>query len=104
MKFVIVLACLAAVAFAAPAEEVQILRLDSEVGPESFQYGFETSDGNKQEAEGHLENAGTEEEAIAVRGSFSFIADDGQTYTVNYVADKNGYQPQGAHLPVAPEA
>ncbi|KAL5293256.1 hypothetical protein ACFFRR_011802 [Megaselia abdita] len=104
MKFVIVLACLAAVAFAAPVEEVQILRLDSEVLPESFSYALETSDGNKQEAQGHLENVGTEEEAISVRGSFSFVADDGQTYTINYIADKNGYQPQGAHLPVAPEA
>ncbi|KAL5293254.1 hypothetical protein ACFFRR_011800 [Megaselia abdita] len=104
MKFVIVLACLAAVAFAAPAEEVQILRSESEVGPESFQYNFETSDGNKQEAQGQLKNAGTEQEAISVTGSFSYVADDGQTYTVNYVADENGFQPQGAHLPVAPEA
>lgn len=65
---------------------------------------LETSDGNKQEAQGQLENVGTEDEAIAVRGSFSFVADDGQTYTINYVADRNGYQPVGAHLPVAPEA
>ncbi|KAL5293252.1 hypothetical protein ACFFRR_011799 [Megaselia abdita] len=103
MKFVIVLACLAAVAFAAPAE-VTVLRSDSEVGPESFSYASETSDGTKAEAQGQLKNVGTEQEAISVRGSFSFVADDGQTYTVNYVADENGFQPQGAHLPVAPEA
>ena len=104
MKFAIVFAALFALAFAAPAEEAQILRLDSDVGPESFKYGFETSDGNKQDAEGQLKNVGTEQEAISVRGSFSFVADDGQTYTVNYIADENGFQPQGAHLPVAPEA
>jgi Insect cuticle protein len=65
-------------------------------------YSFETSDGNKREEEAVLKNAGTDEEAISVKGSFQFKGDDGQTYTVNFVADENGYQPQGAHLPVAP--
>merc|ERR1711872_182378 len=29
---------------------------------------------------------------------------EGKTYTINYVADENGYRAQGDHLPVAPEA
>ncbi|XP_061394876.1 larval cuticle protein 65Ag1-like [Musca vetustissima] len=100
MKFIIVFAALFALALAAPAD-VEIVRSESEVGPESFQYVSETSDGSKTEAQGQLKNIGTEQEAIAVRGSYSFVADDGQTYTVEYVADENGFQPQGAHLPVA---
>ncbi|XP_061394845.1 larval cuticle protein 65Ag1-like [Musca vetustissima] len=103
MKFIIVFAAVFALALAAPAD-VEIVRSESEVGPESFKYVSETSDGTQVQAEGQLNNIGTEQEAIAVRGSFSFVADDGQTYTVNYVADENGFQPQGAHLPVAPEA
>ncbi|XP_068143001.1 larval cuticle protein 65Ag1-like [Drosophila tropicalis] len=103
MKFVIVFVALFALAYAAPSD-VTVLRSESDVGPEDFKYGFETSDGTKHEAAGKLINAGAENEAIAVRGSFSFVADDGQTYTVNYIADENGFQPQGAHLPVAPEA
>ncbi|XP_073837691.1 larval cuticle protein 65Ag1-like [Musca autumnalis] len=103
MKFIIVFAALFALALAAPSD-VQIVRSESDVGPESFQYAFETSDNTKAEAQGQLNNVGTEQEALAVRGSYSFVGDDGQTYTVTYVADENGFQPQGAHLPVAPEA
>ncbi|XP_037811995.1 larval cuticle protein 65Ag1-like [Lucilia sericata] len=105
MKFIIVFAALFAVALAAPRpEDATVLRSESEVGPESFQYSYATSDGVEAQAQGQLKNVGTDEEAIVVKGSFSFVADDGQTYTVNYVADENGFQPQGAHLPVAPEA
>uniref|UniRef100_A0A905HQX7 Cuticle protein n=1 Tax=Musca domestica TaxID=7370 RepID=A0A905HQX7_MUSDO len=103
MKFIIVFVALFALALAAPAE-VEILKSESEVGPESFQYAYATSDGTEAEAQGQLKNVGSEDEAISVKGSYSFVADDGQTYTVNYVADENGFQPQGAHLPVAPEA
>ncbi|KAL7734144.1 hypothetical protein ACLKA6_011824 [Drosophila palustris] len=105
MKFLIVFVALFAVALAGPvANEVQLLKSEADVHATGFNYAFETSDGNKQQAQGDLKNAGTDDEALAVRGSFSFVADDGQTYTINYVADENGYQPQGAHLPVAPEA
>ncbi|XP_019895434.2 larval cuticle protein 65Ag1-like [Musca domestica] len=103
MKFIIVFVALFALALAAPAE-VEILKSESEVGPESFQYAYATSDGAEAEAQGQLKNVGSEDEAIVVKGSYSFVADDGQTYTVTYVADENGFQPQGAHLPVAPEA
>lgn len=65
-------------------------------------YSVETSDGKKHEEQGQLENAGAENEAIAVRGSYSYTAPDGQVYTVNYIADVNGFQPEGAHLPNVP--
>lgn len=62
---------------------------------------FETSDGISRQEEAELKNAGTENEAISVRGSYSWVAPDGQTYTINFIADENGYQPEGAHLPKA---
>jgi Insect cuticle protein len=64
-----------------------------------FSDSFETSDGVKREEEAQLKNIGSENESLAVRGSFSFVGDDGQTYTVDFIADENGYQPSGAHLP-----
>jgi len=66
-------------------------------------FRYETGNQIKAEARGALKNAGNPEtEALSVSGSFSFVADDGQTYTVTWVADENGFQPQGAHLPTPP--
>ncbi|KAH8274301.1 hypothetical protein KR026_007797, partial [Drosophila bipectinata] len=105
MKFAIVLFALFAVAVAAPFNpDIEVIRSQSDVRPDGFEYALETSDGTTKQEQGHLINAGTENEAIVVRGSYSFVADDGHTYTLNYIADENGFQPQGAHLPVAPEA
>ncbi|XP_017134593.1 larval cuticle protein 65Ag1-like [Drosophila miranda] len=103
MKFLIVFVALFAVALAAPANDVTIVRSESDVGPENFSYAYETSDGTSAKQSGLLKNVGTEQEALAVQGSFKFVADDGVTYEITYVADENGFQPSGAHLPVAPE-
>ncbi|KAI8423927.1 hypothetical protein MSG28_002598 [Choristoneura fumiferana] len=63
--------------------------------------GYETSNGIQQQEQAQLNNVGTENESIAVRGSYSYTGSDGVVYTVTYVADENGFQPQGAHLPKA---
>ena len=36
---------------------------------------------------------------LSVKGFFSYIGTDGETYKVDYVADKNGFQPAGDHIP-----
>ncbi|KAH8379235.1 hypothetical protein KR009_003833 [Drosophila setifemur] len=104
MKFLIVFVALFALAVAAPPQrsgEAYILKQDADVGPENFVFGYETSDGQSANAAGVLNNVGTDHESLAVKGAYSFVGDDGQTYTVTYIADENGFQPQGAHLPVA---
>ena len=40
-----------------------------------------------------------DEESYDVNGQFSYTGPDGVVYKVVYVADANGFQPQGAHLP-----
>lgn len=113
MKFAVVFAVVIATAMAAPPKssfaktsstgDVQVLRNTVNIGePLPYNFEFEQSDGQKREESAVITNAGAENEAIAVRGSFSFIGDDGQTYTVTYVADENGFQPSAPHLPVAP--
>ncbi|EDW68487.1 larval cuticle protein 65Ag1 [Drosophila virilis] len=106
MKFLIAFVALFALALAAPPQnEVGVVRQESDVSPTGFKYALEQTDGSKAEAEGQLKNFDKEEAAVVVRGSFSYVApDDGQTYSISYIADENGYQPQGAHLPVAPVA
>ncbi|XP_013110236.2 larval cuticle protein 65Ag1-like [Stomoxys calcitrans] len=101
MKFVIVFVALFALALAADPKDAETLRYDANVEPERYDFNVATSDGKNFQEQGEIENLGSEDEAIAVRGSYSYVGDDGQTYTVNYIADKNGFQPQGAHIPVA---
>lgn len=49
-----------------------------------------------------MENAGTGKDEQVVEGSYSYVGDNGKTYTVNYIADANGFRASGDHLPVAP--
>ncbi|CAO1320238.1 unnamed protein product [Diamesa hyperborea] len=105
MKSFIILAVCIAVAIAAPlddSKDAQILKYENDnIGIGGYKFAYETSDGVSRQEEAELKNAGSENEAISVRGSYSWTAPDGQVYTVNYIADENGFQPEGAHLPVA---
>jgi hypothetical protein len=62
---------------------------------------YETSDGIAREEQAEVKNIGTDEVALVVRGSYSYTGADGVLYTINFIADENGFQPQGAHIPVA---
>jgi len=69
----------------------------------SVWYSYETGNGIvlKEEGEQKLIGDKPEEVGSVSRGSYSYDL-EGVTYTVNWVADENGFQPTGAHLPVAP--
>ncbi|KAF3423765.1 hypothetical protein E2986_11782 [Frieseomelitta varia] len=97
---------LASCVAAAPAEEVIPIVSQSQEGPNpdgSYKWSYESGNGIKAQEEGHLENAGQENEAMNAQGSFSYPGDDGQQISLTYVANEEGFQPQGAHLPTTPE-
>merc|ERR1712243_248717 len=69
-----------------------------------YSYNFEAANGIKVSEEGQQKHFGDKPEegyGSVARGSYSYEL-EGVTYTINWVADENGYQPTGAHLPVAP--
>lgn len=96
-------------ALSAPAqlasnEVIPILSQDAEVNFDgSYRSSFETGNGISAQEQGQVKNAGNPEtEAAEVQGSFQYPSPDGELIQVSYTANENGFQPQGAHLPVAP--
>ncbi|XP_031622288.1 endocuticle structural glycoprotein SgAbd-2-like [Contarinia nasturtii] len=80
-----------------------ILKQIYEPNPDgSYVYSYETSNGIAADQTGYLKNRGTNLEAQVVQGSYSYTGPDGILYTVNYIADENGYRASGAHLPTPP--
>ena len=65
---------------------------------------FESEDGVKVEESGSQKQVGetAEDSGTVSKGSYSFTAPDGVVLTVNWVADENGFQPTGDHLPTPP--
>ncbi|XP_037074500.1 cuticle protein CP14.6-like isoform X1 [Pollicipes pollicipes] len=84
--------------------EVRILSQKSDqdqVG--NYEYSYEQDNGQRMQEVGRVQ-PGPEPEtgSISMEGSYEFVGNDGNTYQVSYVANENGFQPRGAHLPQAP--
>nr|AER27814.1 cuticular protein RR-1 motif 43 [Antheraea yamamai] len=106
MKTFIVVLTVAVVAFAAPqspTEPIPILKQDSIINPDgSYQYSYATGNGISADERGALKNIGAEEPALQVEGQVQYTADDGSNIVLTYIANENGFQPQGAHIPTPP--
>ncbi|KAK6621127.1 hypothetical protein RUM43_011433 [Polyplax serrata] len=69
----------------------------------SYKWSYETGNEIQAEESGYVKNAGNPEtETQVAQGSYSYTAPDGQRITVTYIADENGFVPQGDHLPTPP--
>ncbi|VVC98228.1 unnamed protein product [Leptidea sinapis] len=71
---------------------VEIVKQDSEVDVNGYNFEFETSDGTSRQEQGEYKND-TDQQGLLVKGSYKYVAPDGQHISVTFVADKNGYQP-----------
>ncbi|XP_031839514.1 cuticular protein 18 [Nomia melanderi] len=107
-RLVIVLCAVVAAASAAPLLSVEtpipILRQSAE-GPNpdgSYSYNYETANGIQAQEVGYLRYPGTTAEAQEAQGAYSYTAPNGELVQVSYVANENGFQPQGSHIPPIP--
>lgn len=66
-----------------------------------YSYSYNTDTGIQAQEDGHLNHINTEQEALEARGSYSYTDAEGNTFQVSYVANENGFQPEGTHLPTA---
>uniref|UniRef100_A0A182M0K7 Uncharacterized protein n=1 Tax=Anopheles culicifacies TaxID=139723 RepID=A0A182M0K7_9DIPT len=61
-------------------------------------FSYRTNDGQAREETTSYDSASGK---LVISGWYRYIGPDGVYYTVQYVADENGFQPLGAHLPGA---
>merc|ERR1711902_322218 len=61
-----------------------------------------TENGISQDVSGEMKMV-NDNPVYVMRGSYSYIGADGQTYTVDWYADETGYHPSAPHLPVSVE-
>lgn len=81
-------------------EIVPLLKFETDKQPDgSFHFMYEGGDQSFRQEQGVVENAGTEDEALEVSGSYRYIDADGNTVEVHYTAGKNGFVPVGTIIP-----
>lgn len=97
------------------------MRRDKDSGSDSSKikwscpFSYEAGNGIKIEGSGFTKKAlvpqfdeagarlaDAEKDVLVQVGSYSYTAPDGQVITVKYIADENGFQPTGDHLPTPP--
>nr|XP_002049651.2 larval cuticle protein 2 [Drosophila virilis] len=72
----------------------EVLSRKDDVRADGFDASLETSN--------HISRAESGDEHGNIHGSFAWVSPEGEQIQISYVADENGYQPQGAALPTPP--
>ncbi|XP_018575119.1 endocuticle structural glycoprotein SgAbd-4-like [Anoplophora glabripennis] len=83
---------------------IAIISQNEEINPDgSFKFSYETANGIKVDETGYLRDDPSSTDKIQViEGSVSYTDNDGKVISLRYVADENGFQPEGDHLPTPP--
>ena len=69
---------------------------------DGYYYKYANENNIEAAESGKIDDRNTENETLRAKGYYEYIGDDGQKYRVDYVADENGFQPLGDHLPTPP--
>ncbi|KAF7414904.1 hypothetical protein HZH68_003393 [Vespula germanica] len=112
MKILVLLLCLTVVSYAQYnrypynpeyyGRHIAILRQSKDTAPDgSYSYSYDTENGISVAEQGRPKNIGPAQ-IEEVRGQYSYTAPDGTPILVTYIADENGFQASGAHLPTPP--
>ncbi|XP_012282679.1 endocuticle structural glycoprotein SgAbd-2 [Orussus abietinus] len=82
--------------------QIKIRSQYQDISPDgSYSWSYETENGISASETG-TPKAAPEGQAEVVQGQYSYTAPDGTPISVQYIADENGFRPQGAHLPTPP--
>ncbi|CAH1104435.1 unnamed protein product [Psylliodes chrysocephalus] len=68
----------------------------------TYQWSFQADNGISAQETSQIKNSNSQEPVEETQGNFEYTAPDGSSIQVRYIANEDGFQPQGAHLPVAP--
>ncbi|XP_019878815.2 endocuticle structural glycoprotein SgAbd-2-like [Aethina tumida] len=83
-------------------QQIPILRQDQDVREDgSYSYNYETGNGIAAQEQGSIRALG-QNIGKAAQGSFSYTSPEGEPVHVSYVADENGFQAAGSHIPTPP--
>ncbi|XP_025412737.1 endocuticle structural glycoprotein SgAbd-4-like [Sipha flava] len=86
-----------------PESKAAIVSQDSVLNPDgTFKNNFQTENGIRQEQVGSFKAGPLGEPVSVIQGGVAYVSPDGQTIQTGYIADENGYQPYGSHLPTPP--
>ena len=69
-----------------------------------FCRSFQTGDGVSRSEQGFQKQLGSNDAGESVQGQVQWTDNDGQSHSLSYTADENGYQPQGDLVPAIPPA
>ncbi|KAK4880462.1 hypothetical protein RN001_008608 [Aquatica leii] len=101
----LVLSTLLALGYSAPQQQAKIVSQSSDTNADGgYKWSYETDHGVKAEETGSIKKASGPgaEDTVVAQGSYEYKDLEGKPVHLTYIADENGFQPAGAHLPTPP--
>ena len=84
------------------AEPIGIRSQSFDTPNPEFSYSFETENDISQSAEGSMRNVDGVD-VVVMKGSYSYVGVDGNTWSVDWYADETGFHPSAPFLPKSVE-